>query len=57
MQHPDGSFESYLRLRGDERVGGVSLYYPGEAMLGLARAATWASTRGSARRPTTAPTS
>ncbi len=37
MQHPDGSFESYLRVRGDEPTGSTSLYYPGEAMLGLAR--------------------
>ena len=37
MQHPDGSFESYLPIRGNERRGSVSLYYPGEAMLGLAR--------------------
>ena len=37
LQHPDGSFESYLRIRGDEPHGSVSLYYPGEAMLGLAR--------------------
>lgn len=39
MQQPDGSFESYLRIRGDEPTGSVSLYYPGEAMLGLARIA------------------
>jgi hypothetical protein len=39
MQHPDGSFESYLRIRGNEPSGSVSLYYPGEAMLGLARVA------------------
>jgi hypothetical protein len=39
MQQADGSFDSYLRLRGDEKSGSISLYYPGEAMLGLARAA------------------
>jgi hypothetical protein len=39
MQQRDGSFDSYLRVRGDEPHGSVSLYYPGEAMLGLARAA------------------
>ena len=37
MQHEDGSFESYHRLRGDEPAGSVSLYYPGEAILGLLR--------------------
>ena len=37
MQQPDGSFDSYLSIRGDEPDGSVSLYYPGEAMLGLAR--------------------
>jgi len=35
MQHEDGSFASYYRLRGDEPEGSVSLYYPGEAILGL----------------------
>ena len=39
MQHPDGSFESYLPIKGTEPRGSVSLYYPGEAMLGLARLA------------------
>ena len=39
MQHPDGSFESYLPIKGTEPKGSVSLYYPGEAMLGLARLA------------------
>jgi hypothetical protein len=39
MQQPDGSFDSYLRIRGNEPTGSVSLYYPGEAMLGLARVA------------------
>jgi hypothetical protein len=39
MQQPDGSFDSYLSIRGDEPDGSVSLYYPGEAMLGLARSA------------------
>ncbi len=35
MQHRDGSFESYHPVRGDEPEGSVSLYYPGEAILGL----------------------
>jgi hypothetical protein len=39
LQQPDGSFASYLRIRGNEPTGSVSLYYPGEAMLGLARVA------------------
>ena len=39
MQQPDGAFDSYLRINGNEPVGSVSLYYPGEAMLGLARVA------------------
>jgi hypothetical protein len=39
MQQPDGAFDSYLPIRGDEPTGSVSLYYPGEAMLGLARVA------------------
>ena len=58
MQQPDGAFDSYLPIRGDEKAGSVSLYYPGEAMLGLARAANWASARrrGFAKRPTGAPT-
>ena len=37
MQREDGRFESYYRLHGDEPTGDVSLYYPGEAMLGLIR--------------------
>ncbi|MCC7367536.1 MAG: hypothetical protein IT306_03885 [Chloroflexi bacterium] len=39
MQLPDGTFESYLQIKGTEKRGSVSLYYPGEAMLGLARLA------------------
>ena len=39
MQQPDGSFDSYLPIKGNEPEGSVSLYYPGEAMLGLARIA------------------
>ncbi|MGE3270454.1 MAG: hypothetical protein AB7P40_17000, partial [Chloroflexota bacterium] len=39
MQNADGSFESYLRIKGTEPYGSVSLYYPGEAMLALARLA------------------
>ncbi|MGA9771333.1 MAG: hypothetical protein WBV94_20025 [Blastocatellia bacterium] len=35
MQRKDGSFESYYGIRGDEPGGSVSLYYPGEAILGL----------------------
>jgi hypothetical protein len=35
MQRRDGSFESYYPVRGDEPRGSVSLYYPGEAILGL----------------------
>jgi hypothetical protein len=35
LQHKDGSFESYHPVRGDEPGGKVSLYYPGEAILGL----------------------
>ncbi|MBI3650507.1 MAG: glycoside hydrolase family 127 protein [Acidobacteria bacterium] len=35
LQRPDGAFASYHRLRGDEPEGNVSLYYPGEAILGL----------------------
>ncbi len=35
MQRRDGSFESYYPIRGDEPRGSVSLYYPGEAILGL----------------------
>jgi hypothetical protein len=39
MQQADGSFDSYLPINGNEPAGSVSLYYPGEAMLGLARVA------------------
>jgi hypothetical protein len=35
MQRKDGSFQSYFALRGDEPVDSISLYYPGEAILGL----------------------
>jgi uncharacterized protein YyaL (SSP411 family) len=35
MQNADGSFRSYDRIRGDEPEGSASLYYPGEAILGL----------------------
>jgi hypothetical protein len=35
MQEPDGSFISYHRVLGDEPEGSTSLYYPGEAILGL----------------------
>jgi hypothetical protein len=35
MQRKDGSFESYYQIRGDEPRESVSLYYPGEAILGL----------------------
>jgi hypothetical protein len=35
LQHQDGSFASYHPVRGDEPEGNVSLYYPGEAILGL----------------------
>lgn len=35
LQQPDGAFQSYLRLPGDEPDGKRSLYYPGEAILGL----------------------
>lgn len=35
MQRADGSFISYYTVRGDEPRGSVSLYYPGEAILGL----------------------
>ncbi|HLG17364.1 MAG TPA: hypothetical protein VJH03_23160 [Blastocatellia bacterium] len=37
LQRKDGSFESYYRVRGDEPVARVSLYYPGEAIFGLVR--------------------
>jgi hypothetical protein len=36
LQRKDGSFKSYHTVRGDEPEGSVSLYYPGEAILGLA---------------------
>ncbi|HJQ70822.1 MAG TPA: hypothetical protein VKA70_17740 [Blastocatellia bacterium] len=35
MQRADGSFISYYPVRGGEPAGSVSLYYPGEAILGL----------------------
>lgn len=35
MQRKDGAFESYYPVRGDEPQGSVSLFYPGEAILGL----------------------
>lgn len=35
MQQPDGSFISYHPIIGDEPEGDVSIYYPGEAILGL----------------------
>ena len=35
MQREDGSFASYYRLDGAEPEGSASLYYPGEAILGL----------------------
>ena len=35
LQRPDGGFESYYRLSGNEPSGDTSLYYPGEAILGL----------------------
>lgn len=37
MQRKDGSFESYYQVQGDEPRENVSLYYPGEAILGLAQ--------------------
>jgi len=37
MQHKDGSFEMRYRLREDDPEGFESLYYPGEAILGLVR--------------------
>jgi uncharacterized protein YyaL (SSP411 family) len=36
MQRKDGSFESYYAIRGDGPRESASLYYPGEAILGLA---------------------
>jgi len=35
LQNSDGSFQSYYRIQGTEPAGSTSLYYPGEAMLGL----------------------
>lgn len=35
QQNSDGSYESYLKIKGNEPRGSVSLYYPGEAILGL----------------------
>jgi len=37
LQHKDGSFQMRYKLRPDEQVLAESLYYPGEAMLGLIR--------------------
>jgi hypothetical protein len=37
MLRPDGSFETYSDPSADEQIETVSLYYPGEAMLGLVR--------------------
>lgn len=37
FQNPDGSFEGYLKRKGTEKSGQVSLYYPGEAILGMVR--------------------
>jgi uncharacterized protein YyaL (SSP411 family) len=37
LQRPDGSLASYYRITGDETSESVSLYYPGEAILGLVR--------------------
>lgn len=37
MQREDGSFETRYRLRPDDPEGIESLYYPGEAILGLVR--------------------
>ena len=37
MLRPDGSFETYSDPSTDDQVETVSLYYPGEAMLGLIR--------------------
>jgi uncharacterized protein YyaL (SSP411 family) len=35
LQRPNGALASYYRVRGDESTEAVSLYYPGEAILGL----------------------
>jgi len=37
MQRKDGSFETRVRIQEDDPSGPDSLYYPGEAMLGLIR--------------------
>lgn len=37
MQRKDGSFQTRLLLRSTDEEGNESLYYPGEAMLGLVR--------------------
>jgi hypothetical protein len=37
MQRADGSFETRLSIRQEDPSGAASLYYPGEAMLGLIR--------------------
>ena len=37
MQRPDGSFHSKMEVDGAFHTGFVSLYYPGEAILGLVR--------------------
>jgi uncharacterized protein YyaL (SSP411 family) len=37
MQRSDGSFESYYKVSGGQAATTESLYYPGEAMLGLMR--------------------
>jgi hypothetical protein len=37
MQRPDGSFDTDFKLNGEESDAAPSLYYPGEAMLGLIR--------------------
>lgn len=37
MQRKDGSYQSYYRVQDEEPTARDSLYYPGEAMLGLVR--------------------
>lgn len=37
QQHPDGSFESFYNWDGEERTTRKSIFYPGEALLGLTR--------------------
>lgn len=37
LQNANGSFDSYHPVKGNEPEGSVSLYYPGEAILGLVR--------------------